>query len=292
MSLEAVSSIQAVRHILDPLHRDGRTIGLVPTMGALHAGHAALVDAARADCDCVVVTVFVNPLQFGPEEDFERYPRNPGDDVLFCEVRQVDCVFAPRTEEIYPESPHTFVEPGPEAGGLCGAGRPGHFRGVATVVLKLVNIVQPARAYFGEKDFQQLVVLRRMVADLNVPVEVIAVPTVREPDGLAVSSRNAYLNSEERRAAGVVYRALRVMRQRIADGDRSVAVVRAAGLKVIELEPLVEVEYLETVNPEDLQPVTRISKTVRVLTAVRIGSTRLIDNIECEPGTKARRRRS
>jgi pantoate--beta-alanine ligase len=293
MSLEAVPTIGALRESIEGLRRQGRSIGLVPTMGALHAGHAALIGRARSDSEVVVVSIFVNPLQFGAGEDFERYPRNLREDLLFLELRGVDLVFAPSREEIYPESPHTGVEVGIEAGKLCGELRPGHFRGVATVVLKLFGIVQPDRAYFGEKDFQQLAVIRRMARDFNLPVDIVAVPTERESDGLAISSRNVYLDPEERRAAAVLYRALRVMRQRIADGDRTVSVVRKAGLKVLELEPLTEVEYLEIVDPDDLQPVKKkISGPVRAVAAVRIGETRLIDNLACEPGRKFRRKRS
>lgn len=292
MSLEAVSTAASLRKVLDGPRRRGQSIGLVPTMGALHEGHAALVDQARTDCDVVVVSIFVNPLQFGPKEDFERYPRNLRDDLLFLELHKVDVVFAPSDVEIYPESMHTAVEVGEEAGTLCGELRPGHFRGVATVVLKFFSIVQPDRAYFGEKDFQQLAVIRRMARDFSLPVEIVAGPTVREPDGLAISSRNQYLNPEERRSATVIYRALRVMRQRIADGDKAVGVVRKAGLKVMELEPLAEVEYLEIVDPQTMQPLRKIAETVRVVTAVRIGETRLIDNIECVPGSRARRKRS
>jgi pantoate--beta-alanine ligase len=292
MSLDAVSGVAALREALAAPRRQSQSIGLVPTMGALHAGHGALIDQARQDCDLVVVSIFVNPLQFGPGEDFARYPRTLRDDLLFSEVRGVDFVFAPPEDEIYPESLHTAVQVGEEADTLCGELRPGHFQGVATVVLKFFSIVQPDRAYFGEKDYQQLAVIRRMTSDFSLPVEIVSVPTVREPDGLALSSRNAYLDPEERRAAAVIYRALRVMRQRIGDGDLTVSVVRKAGLKVMELEPLAQVEYLEVVDPDSMQPVRKISGTVRVLTAVRIGETRLIDNVACEPGRKVRRQRS
>ena len=291
MSLEAVSGIEALRQSLEGPRREGQTIGLVPTMGALHEGHAALIERARSACDLVVVSIFVNRPQFGPAEDFDRYPGSLADDVLFCEARGIDRVFAPSEEDIYPEAPHTAVEVGPEAGGLCGALRPGHFQAVASVVLKFFGIVQPDRAYFGEKDFQQLVLIRRMVRDFNLPVEVVPVPTCRESDGLAISSRNTCLNPEERRAAAVIYRALRVMRQRVADGDRTVSVVRKAGLKVLELEPLARVEYLEIVDPEVLAPLERIAGPVRAVAAVRIGDTRLIDNVACEPGKKSRGRR-
>jgi pantoate--beta-alanine ligase len=292
MTLDAVTSVGALRDLLGGPRREGKTIGLVPTMGALHAGHAALIARARQDSDVVVVSIFVNPLQFGPKEDFERYPRNLAEDLLFCEVRGVNFVFAPSGEEIYPESLHTWIEVGPEAEMLCGELRPGHFRAVATVVLKLLGIVGPDAAYFGEKDFQQLTVIRRMVADFNVPARIVAVPTVREADGLALSSRNAGLDPEERRSAAAIYRALRVMRQRIADGDRTVSVVRKAGLKVLELEPMAEVEYLEVVDPVRMQPVRKVDGPVRVVTSVRIGRTRLIDNVPCEPGRRPRRRRA
>ena len=290
MSVEQLRTIAEVRAYLIASRSRG-TVGLVPTMGALHEGHGNLIDQARSECDRVIVSVFVNGLQFGPKEDLESYPRNLEADLKFCSARQVDAVFAPSAEEMYPEAPHTFVEVGREAEGLCGGSRPGHFRGVATVVLKLFNIVAPDRAYFGEKDLQQLAVVSRMTRDFNLEVEIIALPTVREPDGLAISSRNAYLGPEERQAASVLYRALRVARQRIADGDTDPVVAKQAAAMVLELEPTVRVDYLEVVDPARMSPVERIAGPVRAVGAIWIGDTRLIDNVLCETRKKPRRRK-
>ena len=292
MKLDAIQRVEQLRRHLDEARREGKSIGLVPTMGALHAGHGSLIDLARGECDVVAVSVFVNPLQFGPTDDLDRYPRDPAEDLLFCEVRGVDLVFAPPDEEIYPDSQRMFVEVGPEGDLMCGAARPDHFRGVATVVLKLLNIVVPDRAYFGEKDYQQLVILQRMAKDFNLRSAIVPVETQREADGLAISSRNAYLDPEERLAAGVLYRALRVARQRIADGKGDPSVAREAALTVLGLEPAARVEYLEIVDPVDMRPVELISGSVRALGAVWIGDTRLIDNILCEPPKRIRARRA
>ena len=292
MKLDAIQRVEQLRRHLDEARREGKSIGLVPTMGALHAGHGSLIDLARGECDVVAVSVFVNPLQFGPTDDLDRYPRDPAEDLLFCEVRGVDLVFAPPDEEIYPDSQRMFVEVGPEGDLMCGAARPAHFRGVATVVLKLLNIVVPDRAYFGEKDYQQLVILQRMAKDFNLRSAIVPVETQREADGLAISSRNAYLDPEERLAAGVLYRALRVARQRIADGKGDPSVAREAALTVLGLEPAARVEYLEIVDPVDMRPVELISGSVRALGAVWIGDTRLIDNILCEPPKRIRARRA
>ena len=292
MKLDAIRRVDRLRSALDEARREGKSIGLVPTMGALHAGHGSLIDRARGECDVVAVSVFLNPLQFGPTDDLDRYPRDPAKDLLFCEVRGVDLVFAPPDEEIYPDSQRMFVQVGPEGDLLCGAARPDHFRGVATVVLKLLNIVAPNRAYFGEKDYQQLVILQRMAKDFNLRTAIVPVETQREADGLAISSRNAYLDPEERQAAGVLYRALRVARQRIADGKGDPSVAREAALTVLGLEPAARVEYLEIVDPVDMRPVESISGSVRALGAVCIGNTRLIDNILCEPPKRIGARRA
>ncbi len=291
MKTESIPTVDQLRVCLSEGRRQGKTVGLVPTMGALHEGHGCLIEQARGECDVLVVSVYVNPLQFGPEEDLTCYPRDLASDLLFCEQRGVDVVFAPSNEEIYSDTQHTFVEHGVEGAALCGEHRPGHFRGVATVVLKLFNIVQPNRAYFGEKDIQQLAVLGRMTKDFNLPIDIVEVPTRREPDGLAISSRNQYLNSEERRAAGVLYRALRIARQRIADGNLDPSVATRGALTVLELEPLARVEYLEIVDPGLMQPVDQITGPVRVVGAIRIGNTRLIDNVLCEMPKKVRSRR-
>jgi len=248
-------------------------------MGALHPGHEALIGGARRECGIVVVSIFVNPLQFGPNEDYARYPRTLEKDVEICRRQGTDVVFNPSPDEIYPLPPLTFAEVTRVSEHLCGKFRPGHFRGVATVVLKLFNIVRPDRAYFGEKDMQQLAVIRRMVADLNIPVEIAAVPTVREPDGLAISSRNQHLNSAERKAAPVLYRALEEAVKRIRSGERDASKVREAAIAILESEPLVRIEYLEIVDPTEIQPLSTISGPVRIAAAVWIGGTRLIDNV-------------
>ncbi len=291
MNVEAFRTARQVRTYLDQSRGKGKPVGLVPTMGALHQGHGSLIQLAVKECGTVVVSLFVNSLQFGPAEDLKNYPRRFDQDLIFCERLGVDALFAPSEEEMYPKGEHTLVEVGPEAEGLCGASRPGHFQGVATAVLKLFNIVEPDRAYFGEKDMQQLAVLTRMARDMNLSVDIVAGPTQREPDGLAISSRNEYLSAEERQTAPVLYRALRIARQRIGDGDRDPFEPKNAALKVLGFEPRVRVEYIEIVNPENMQAVDEITGPVRAAGAVWIRDTRLIDNVLCEPANKSRRRR-
>jgi pantoate--beta-alanine ligase len=256
-----------------------KNIGLVPTMGALHAGHERLIESARTECDTVAVSIFVNPLQFAPNEDYSRYPRTLPEDLKICERNGVDVVFAPTVDEMYPSPQITFVEVGRLAEHLCGKFRPGHFRGVATVVLKLLNIVQPHRAYFGEKDLQQLTIIRRMVSDFNLPVTIVGVPIVREADGLALSSRNKYLNPDERNAAPTLYGALQDAAARIRAGEKDVAKIQSAAVALLAASPLIRVEYFEVVDPSELQPIAVINGPVRIAAAVWIGSTRLIDNV-------------
>jgi pantoate--beta-alanine ligase len=248
-------------------------------MGALHAGHEKLIETARRETGIVVVSIFVNPIQFGPNEDFARYPRPLDQDLEICRRLGADVVFEPSVGEMYPLPQRTFVEVSRVSDQLCGRFRPGHFRGVATVVLKLFNIVRPHAAYFGEKDMQQLSVIRRMVADLNVPVRIIGVPTVREVDGLALSSRNKYLNPEERKAAPLLYRALQEAAARLRDGEPDSAKVREAAMAVLRSSPLIRPEYVEMVDPDELQPVTTVTGPVRIAAAIWIGTTRLIDNL-------------
>jgi pantoate--beta-alanine ligase len=254
-------------------------VGFVPTMGALHDGHLDLVRRARADCDRVVVSIFVNPTQFGPGEDLERYPRDLVRDRSRLEAIGVDFLFAPRPDEIYPPGFDTWVVPGAHAERLEGATRPGHFRGVCTVVMKLLHLVEPHRAYFGRKDAQQLAVIRRMVADLAMNIEIVPVPTVREADGLAMSSRNAYLSPEERVAARVLHRSLRCAEQLWREGERDADVLRAAMRELLDAEPLARVDYVSVADEATLEELGRVDDPALVSLAVWIGSTRLIDNI-------------
>jgi pantoate--beta-alanine ligase len=257
-----------------------RRVGFVPTMGALHAGHLSLVRIAREKADRVVASVFVNPAQFGPHEDFSRYPREPEQDAEMLAAAGCDLLFLPGVETLYPPGHTAYVEPGGPAEGLEGACRPGHFRGVATVVLGLFNLVRPDVAVFGQKDAQQLAVVRRMVRDLHVPVDVVAAETVREVDGLALSSRNAYLSPEERRAAGVLFRALSTAERAIAAGERRGDEVRRILREVLESEPMARIEYAEAVDGGTFQPLDVLRGQVVLPLAVRIGGTRLIDNFQ------------
>jgi pantoate--beta-alanine ligase len=276
---EIVPHIDELRNRLSAVRQRGGAIGFVPTMGALHAGHGALMDAARRDCDCVVVSIFVNPIQFDNKEDYERYGRNLEADVAFAGGRGVDVVFAPSAEEMYPDGEHAFVEVPGVSEGLCGAFRPGHFRGVATVVTKLFNIVQPAAAYFGEKDAQQLAVIRRMAAGLNMPVTIVGVATIREPDGLALSSRNERLTPEDRMAAPILFQALEAARRSVKNGSRNVAEIRAAGLDVLAKEPRIRLEYFEIVDVRSMRPVNTAVGRMCIAAAIWLGSVRLIDNV-------------
>jgi pantoate--beta-alanine ligase len=252
-------------------------------MGALHAGHASLIEKARAGCDIVVVSIFVNPLQFGPNEDYQRYPRPLENDLEICERLRTDVVFVPDMENLYVSEQLTFVEVTRLVEHLCGPFRPGHFRGVATVVAKLFNVIQPDRAFFGEKDYQQLCVIRKMVKDLNYPIEVVPVPIYRDTDGLALSSRNAYLDPEERAAAPALFRALTSARKMIEEGEKDAAVVKEASIWILDAESRIRTEYFEIVDPAELQPVTQITGEVRIAGAVWIGKTRLIDNVAAVP---------
>jgi pantoate--beta-alanine ligase len=273
--LRTVDSIAEVRSLLA---KAPRPVGLVPTMGALHAGHGRLIEAARRESATVAVSIFVNPSQFNQSEDYLRYPRPLETDLAFCAAHGVDVVFAPSVEEMYPQPQLAWVEVTRVADHMEGRFRPGHFRGVATVVLKLFQIAKPERTYFGEKDAQQLAVVRRMVKDLNVPVEVRGVETVREPDGLALSSRNQHLSAEERAIAPRIYAALRDAAELIAAGETGAEAVRRWALAMWAEEPRMRVEYLEIAD-EDMQPVEHITGPVRVAAAVWVGRTRLIDNV-------------
>lgn len=264
----------------------GEIVGLVPTMGALHAGHASLIARAAEQCAFVVVSVFVNPLQFGPGEDFERYPRSLEADLERATEAGAHLVFAPSVEELYPPPVHITLHVGEPAGLLEGAVRPGHFDGVVTVLTRLFNVVGPARAYFGEKDYQQLVIVKDLVRELRLPLVIVGCPTLREDDGLALSSRNAYLDPAERAAAPVLHRALAVGSAAIAQGTRDAALVRQAMREVADAEPGVRVDYLEVADPERLLVLDRIDGPVRLLGALRIGGVRLIDNVAAAPEEK------
>jgi len=260
-------------------HREGVIIGLVPTMGALHAGHRALIKAARLSCDAVVVSLFVNPTQFGPREDFSRYPRKFRADAALCKKEGVDVLFAPPVDEIYPDGFQTTVSMPALARRWEGEQRPGHFEGVATVVTKLLAIVRPAAAFFGQKDFQQAALIKRLVGDLNLGVRVIVYPTVREADGLALSSRNVFLTPEQRRAAPVLFQALKAGRAAIRTRGRSGAAIQQVMRKVVGKESLAGIDYLAVCDPDTLEPLKQVRERAVLLGAIRIGRIRLIDNL-------------
>ncbi|MEE8201763.1 MAG: pantoate--beta-alanine ligase [Candidatus Acidoferrales bacterium] len=264
------------------LRRGGKSIGFVPTMGALHEGHLSLVRRARQESDVTVASVFVNPAQFGPAEDYRNYPRDPARDAQLLEREGVDFLFAPPVEEMYPPNFQTYATVEKVSAPLEGEFRPGHFRGVATVVLKLFNIIQPHRAYFGQKDAQQCVVIRRMVRELNLPVEIVVCPIVREPDGLALSSRNYYLNGEERRAARVLYRSLCRARELIEKGERRTEAIVREIRQLIDREPHTRLDYVAVVHADTLEPVARVAGATLIPLAVWIGRARLLDNLLIE----------
>ncbi len=276
-----IRKIKDMKQIVKRLKKEGKTIGFVPTMGYLHEGHTSLIRCSKKDNDITVVSIFVNPIQFGENEDLDRYPRDLDRDIRICEKEGVDYVFYPSAGEMYPEGFSTFVEVEGITKRLCGAFRPGHFRGVTTVVNKLFNIVQPDRAYFGEKDYQQLKVIQKMVRDLNIDVEVKGCPLIREKDGLALSSRNKYLTPEERKSALTISRALFRAKQMFERGERDPSKVVDEIKRIISSQPLVkEIQYVEVVDPEDLTPKKKLEKGDVVAVAVFVGNTRLIDNIK------------
>jgi pantoate--beta-alanine ligase len=276
--MEVFETVVSLRQFLTSQRSGGRRIGLVPTMGYLHDGHLSLVHAALRECEVVVMSIFVNPRQFGPQEDFSAYPRAMERDLNLAHAAGVAAVFAPTVEEIYPPGFNTEVIVHELTDPLCGASRPGHFRGVTTVVAKLFNIVSPDYAYFGQKDYQQAKVIQKMVADLLIPVEVVVCPIVREANGLAMSSRNAYLSPEERQAALVLSGALRLAEARLAQGERQGQRLEATLREYIAAEPLARLDYVAVCDPQTLRAVEEITGTVLVALAVYIGKTRLIDN--------------
>ena len=275
-----VDSIEGIRQAVAKARRAGLSISLVPTMGALHAGHVSLIRAARAETGFVVVSIFVNPIQFGPQEDLARYPRPLADDLLICARERVDRVFHPDAALMYPPGFRTFVEVQGLQDVLCGQSRPGHFRGVATVVLKLFHIVQPDIAYFGQKDAQQARIIAQMVRDLDVPVHLRICPIVREPDGLAQSSRNQYLDPNQRRQATVLYRALQEAGRLVEEGQRDAAVVQRTLAARIQETAGAVLDYAAVVDADTLQPLTRLKGDVLLALAVKFGPTRLIDNLQ------------
>jgi pantoate--beta-alanine ligase len=283
--MKICATIPETRAACQAARAGGQRLGLVPTMGALHEGHLSLVRAAKAQCDAVAVSIFVNPTQFGPTEDLSKYPRQFDRDCSLLEKEGVDIVFAPTVEEMYPSSnsnsnaPITWVVVEGLSEKLDGRSRPSHFRGVTTIVSKLFHILEPDAAFFGEKDAAQLAVIRRMVRDMNSPVEIVACPIVREPDGLAMSSRNAYLNREERIRALVLHRSVQKTRQQFQAGERLAANLISAAKEIIASEPQVRLDYFEVVDPDTLDPVERISEKTLVAVAAYVGSTRLIDNV-------------
>jgi pantoate--beta-alanine ligase len=283
--VRVLRTVEGVRTALEPGRRAGRTIGLVPTMGALHEGHLSLIDRARANCDVVVVSLFVNPTQFNEHADLDRYPRQEQRDRELADAAGADLLFAPAAEEVYPAGFSTSVEVGGLTDRLEGAVRgAGHFRGVTTVVTKLLNIVAPDVAYFGQKDAQQAIVIRHMVDDLNMNVRIEACPTVREADGLAMSSRNAHLSSEERARALAIPRALAATTVAVKDGERSADVLMATAreaMRAFDVEP----EYIALVHPDTLDPVAGLERSALLAVAARVGSTRLIDNVILNPST-------
>jgi pantoate--beta-alanine ligase len=286
--VKVLATIEEMQAASRAARREGKRIGFVPTMGTLHAGHLSLVNAARAHCDCVVASIFVNPLQFGPSEDFSKYPRTFEDDRRQLEAAGVDVLFAPTTEEMYPKGATTAVHVEGLSEKLDGRSRPGHFKGVTTVVAKLFEIVRPEMAYFGQKDAAQVAIIKKMVRDLNMDTEIVVCPIVREQDGLAMSSRNRYLSEEERRRALVLYRSLTRVQMLADQGESRAAALSDEGKRVIAEEPGARLDYFEIVDPATLNAAEDVSKGALVAVAAYVGSTRLIDNIMLH-GAGARR---
>ncbi|MCE9529312.1 MAG: pantoate--beta-alanine ligase [Planctomycetales bacterium] len=273
-----ITSISEMQAAVRELQRAGKKVGLVPTMGALHEGHLSLVGRAKSECDAAVATIFVNPTQFAPHEDFSKYPRTLDADVQLLASANCDLVFVPSREAMYPPNASTFIEPPQVAQPLEGVFRPGHFRGVATIVLKLFNIIPADRAYFGQKDFQQALVIRRMVADLNVPVQIVVCPIIREPDGLAMSSRNRYLSPSERQQALALSRALNLVQEQFSRGVRDAIALKERMQDVLERAGIERVDYATIADPETLAEMTQLENPAVVLIAAFVGTTRLIDN--------------
>lgn len=279
--MELITTIEKIRCIITGWKQQGYSVGFVPTMGYLHDGHAELIDQAKKNNDKVVVSIFVNPIQFGENEDLNAYPRDINRDTLLCETHGVDLIFAPTPTEMYHDK-KAFVDIVDLSDTLCGIRRPIHFQGVCTVVAKLFNIIQPTNAYFGEKDAQQLAIIRKMVLDLNFPVNIMGVPIVRDDDGLAKSSRNTYLSSDERKAATILFKSIQAGKQAITSTDSADSIITSM-TDIIHTEPLAKIDYISIVDATTMQPVEIISAPVLVAMAVYIGSTRLIDNFSYNP---------
>ncbi|MBM3239411.1 pantoate--beta-alanine ligase [Candidatus Poribacteria bacterium] len=278
--MKLITSLSEMQKYVNDLRAQGKTIGFVPTMGFLHEGHLSLMRQARAENDIVIISIFVNPTQFGPQEDYDAYPRDLTRDCNLVMEISVDAVFAPSVREMYREGYNTFVEvEGTLTQRLCGASRPGHFRGVTTVVAKLFNLVKPHRAYFGQKDAQQLIVIQRMVNDLNFAIEIVPMPTIREHDGLAMSSRNKNLNKEERQSALVLYKSLNLAMDMINTGERDAAKIRTKMQRLIETEKKAKIDYISLVDAHTLEELTTLTGEILIALAVFIGNTRLIDNV-------------
>jgi pantoate--beta-alanine ligase len=281
--MKICTTIDEMRATSRTARQSGKRLGLVPTMGALHDGHLSLMRAAKSKCDAVAVSIFVNPLQFGPTEDLAKYPRTFDHDVQLLEKESVDILFAPTPAEMYTPGAVTYVTVEGLSDKLCGKSRPGHFRGVATVVAKLFHIVEPDLAFFGQKDAAQATIIRRMVRDLNLPIEIVVCPIVREPDGLAMSSRNVYLSPQDRKSATVLNRSLTEVKQRFDQGERNATALIKAAKKVLAQEPTVRLDYFEIVDPSTLDPAPKVAGPVLVAVAAVVGTTRLIDNILLQP---------
>ena len=277
--MKIIRTIHAIQRQMNKMREHGRIIGFVPTMGALHEGHLSLIRMAGRQCDIVVTSIFVNPTQFGPNEDCARYPTDPAEDIKKCKATEVHILFIPTARQIYPSGHSTELSVRKFEGILEGASRPGHFTGVATVVLKLLNMIQPHRAYFGQKDYQQTLIIRQMVRDLHLSVKIVTTPTIREPDGLAMSSRNLYLSKNERQAAPVLWKALQEGKTMAQNGMQEASKVRSVIVRRITREPLAKIDYVAVVDPKTLRKVRKISGLTLLALAVRIGKTRLIDNI-------------
>lgn len=286
--MKKIETITDLRIHLDAQRASGRKIGFVPTMGALHVGHRSLMQAARGRCDELVVSIFVNPTQFAPGEDYDRYPRPMDADLAACQAESVDTVFCPSPDEVYPADAATCVEVSGLTDRLCGAHRPGHFNGVTTVVAKLFNMVQPDLAFFGQKDAQQAAVIRRMTRDLNFPIEIVVCPTVREPDGLAMSSRNAYLSAQERKQALCLYQSLQQAKADIDTGQRQAKDLIEGMRHTIESAGPCAIDYIEIVDPDTMQPKKTLDGQCLIALAVRIGPARLIDNFLVDVGDSQR----